>query len=69
LQDPPVLRVIVCISREMGVVTLINVFEVTPGDQRRLVELLVRATEEVMRDQPGYVSANIHRSLDAASRR
>ncbi len=52
------------IGREMGVVTLINVFEVAPEDQGRLVELLVRATDEVMSERPGYVSANIHRSFD-----
>jgi heme-degrading monooxygenase HmoA len=46
------------------VVTLINVFTVAPEDQQRLVDLLVEATEEVMSKQPGYVAANIHRSLD-----
>lgn len=52
------------ISSEMGVVTLINVFEVAPEDQGRLIQLLVGATEEVMSGRPGYVSANIHASLD-----
>ena len=28
------------------------------------VDLLDRATENVMRKQPGFISANIHRSLD-----
>jgi heme-degrading monooxygenase HmoA len=46
------------------VVTLINVFTVAPENQQRLVDLLVEATEEVMSKQPGYVAANIHRSLD-----
>lgn len=46
------------------VVTLINVFTVAPEDQQRLVDLLVEATEQVMSKQPGYVAANIHRSLD-----
>ncbi len=52
------------ISRDQDVVTLINVFTLAPEAQQRLVDLLVEATEEVVRKQPGYVSANIHRSLD-----
>ena len=43
---------------------LINVFTVEPADQQRLVEVLVEATGAVMSKQPGFVSANIHRSLD-----
>jgi hypothetical protein len=45
-------------------VTLINVFTVEPENQQRLVEAWQRGTEEVMRHIPGFVSANIHRSLD-----
>ena len=52
------------ISPDNPVVTLINVFTVEPAQQQRLVDLLVEATEEVMRHLPGYVSANIHRGLD-----
>jgi quinol monooxygenase YgiN len=47
------------------VVTLVNVFRLhDPADQPRLVDLLVQATEAAIRHRPGYVSANIHRSLD-----
>jgi quinol monooxygenase YgiN len=46
------------------VVTLINVFTVDPLEQQRLVDVLVDATQAVMRKQPGFVSANIHRSFD-----
>lgn len=52
------------ISAERGVVTLVNVFTVQPEDQQRLVDLLVEATQTTMNRMPGYVSANIHRSLD-----
>lgn len=45
-------------------VTLINVFTVEPGVQQQLVDLLDEATEQVMRHRPGFVSANIHASLD-----
>ena len=41
-----------------------NLFTVRPEQQQRLVDLLVEATEAVMKYQPGYVSANIHKSLD-----
>ena len=46
------------------VFTLINVFEVNPGKQQALIDLLIRATEETMRHQKGFISANIHRGLD-----
>ena len=54
----------VTIAKNNDVVTLINVFTVAPEDQQRLVDVLVEATQAVMRKQPGFVSANIHRSLD-----
>jgi quinol monooxygenase YgiN len=48
------------------VVTLINVFTVDPDNQQRLIELWQSATEDVIRHLPGFVSANIHRSLDGS---
>ncbi len=45
-------------------VTLINVFTVKPEDQDRLVKLLVDATDGVMSRIPGFISANIHKSID-----
>ncbi|MEP6663370.1 MAG: antibiotic biosynthesis monooxygenase family protein [Verrucomicrobiota bacterium] len=44
--------------------TLINVFTVEPKNQHKLVEMLVKATEETMKKVPGFVSASIHKSLD-----
>jgi heme-degrading monooxygenase HmoA len=52
------------IDTDAPVVTLINVFTVTPGRQQELVDALARATREVMVDVPGFVSANLHASLD-----
>ena len=46
------------------IMTLVNVFTVEPPQQQELVDVLVEATEEVMQTLPGFVSANIHRSLD-----
>jgi quinol monooxygenase YgiN len=54
----------VTIAKDNDVVTLINVFTIAPDDQQRLVDVLVDATQTVMRKQPGFVSASIHRSLD-----
>jgi len=52
------------ISVRSDVVTLINVFTVAPEDQQRLLDVLVEATESVMNGMPGFVSANLHKSLD-----
>lgn len=52
------------IATDQDLVTLINVFSVAPDQQQELVDLLVTATEQTMCQQPGYLSANIHRSLD-----
>ena len=54
----------VTIAKDNDVATLINVFTVAQEDQQRLVDVLADATRKVMRKQPGFVSANIHRSLD-----
>ncbi len=43
---------------------LINVFTCAPQNQQRLVDAWQRGTDEVMRYLPGFISANIHRSLD-----
>jgi quinol monooxygenase YgiN len=45
-------------------VTLINVFTVDPQNQERLIELLTRATESSVRHAPGFITANLHRSID-----
>lgn len=52
------------ISKTADVVTLINVFVVEPENQQLLVDLLVEATEDTMCKLSGFVSANIHKSLD-----
>lgn len=52
------------ISKDAELVTLINVFAVEPENQQLLVDLLVEATEDVMSKLPGFISANIHKSLD-----
>ena len=52
------------ISKNANIITLINVATVEPENQQRLVELFVEVTENVMCKQPGFISANFHKSLD-----
>ena len=52
------------IAKGRDLVTLINVFTVEPETQQQMVDLLVEATETVINRLPGFVSANIHKSLD-----
>ena len=51
------------IQANEGVVTQINVFTVAPEKQQALIELLKEAAEFAS-EIPGWISANIHRSLD-----
>jgi quinol monooxygenase YgiN len=52
------------IEPQAAYITLINVFTVEPERQRELVDLLIEATEQVIKDVPGFISANIHASTD-----
>ncbi|MFM2312893.1 MAG: hypothetical protein RLZZ04_2169 [Cyanobacteriota bacterium] len=52
------------ISVDADLVTLVNVFKVQPENQQQLVDMLIETTEEVMGKLPGFISANIHKSLD-----
>ena len=48
-------------------VTLINVFEVPPG-QREAVIAQWEAARDVLQDQPGYVSTALHQSMSPTAR-
>lgn len=54
---------ITTISTDSEVMTMINVFTVDPENQQELIDVLAEATA-VMLEQPGFVSANLHRSTD-----
>jgi quinol monooxygenase YgiN len=54
------------ISKDDQLLTLINVFTVDPVNQDKLLELLIRATQSLVRYVKGFVSASLHRSLDGA---
>jgi quinol monooxygenase YgiN len=50
----------------MNMITLINVFTVEPANQRRLVDLLVRVTDEFVSQSAGFVASTLHRSFDGS---
>lgn len=52
------------IAADKQLITLVNVFTVAPESQQALVDLLDTATEQVMRNRPGFISANLHASTD-----
>ena len=52
------------IEKGRDILTLVNVFTVEPEKQRELVTILIEATQQTMKHLPGFISANIHRSLD-----
>ena len=54
------------IEKNRKLMTLVNIFTVSPDKQTELADLLVRATDETMRHLPGFISASIHKSVDGA---
>lgn len=51
------------IEANNGVITQINVFTVEPEKADKLIALLIEAANSV-KDVPGWISANLHCSLD-----
>ncbi len=47
-----------------GYVTIINTYAVAPERAEELLDALTQATAETLRYVPGFVSANLHLSLD-----
>jgi len=52
------------ISKGNNFITLINIFTVEPVNQQKLIDLLTLATNESVRQIPGFISSSLHRSLD-----
>jgi hypothetical protein len=52
------------ISKNVNLLTFINVFTVDPANQSRLIELLIKVTDSYVRHAPGFISSSLHRSLD-----
>jgi len=51
---------------ETSTVVLINVFTVEPENQQRLIDIVTAATRGSVDQEPGFISATLHRSLDGA---
>ncbi len=47
-----------------SILTLINVFTVDPEHQQDVVDSLEKVTQDIMSTLPGYISANVHKSVD-----
>lgn len=52
------------ISADQGVATFINVFRTEPRNQQRLVDRIIAAHDAMIQHRPGYVSTNLHASVD-----
>ncbi len=52
------------ISPGAQILTAINVLSVEPKNQARVVKLLSLASDVLAKNQPGFISANVHRGLD-----
>ncbi|MFJ8026775.1 antibiotic biosynthesis monooxygenase [Streptomyces sp. NPDC096311] len=62
--EGPYMDATATITAHTQVTTLINVFTVKPENQRALVDLLVKTTDEVMRHREGFISTAVHASTD-----
>ena len=54
----------ISITKDRKLITLINIFTVSPEKQAELVGLLTQATDSAVRQVPGFISASLHRGLD-----
>lgn len=53
------------IAEKSRLCTIINVFNVTPEKQQALIDALIEITDRVACKLPGFISANIHKSVDS----
>lgn len=53
------------IDSEENILTMINILTPIDGDQEALVTQLERALQKTMIHEPGFISGNVHRSLDS----
>ena len=53
------------INPSAGILTMVNVLTPELGKQSETIQLLQAGMEKTMRHQPGFISANIHRSLNS----
>lgn len=54
----------ITVTADTDQVTLVNVFTVDPTRQNELLDALDNATSKIFATVPGFISANLHASLD-----
>jgi heme-degrading monooxygenase HmoA len=57
--------IMIRIQKDRNIITSISIFTVKDSsDQQRLIDMLREATKQIMIKHHGFISANIHKSLD-----
>ena len=54
------------IQVQTDILTVVNVLMPKPEEQEKVVNLLQKGMTDTMQHQPGFISANIHKSLDSS---
>ncbi|MGL6343336.1 MAG: antibiotic biosynthesis monooxygenase family protein [Waterburya sp.] len=54
------------IEAQSKILTVVNVLIPKPEEQAKVISLLQKGMTETMQHQPGFISANIHKSLDSS---
>ena len=54
------------IEAQTKILTVINMLIPKPEEQDKVVSLLQKGMNDTMQHQPGFISANIHKSLDSS---
>jgi quinol monooxygenase YgiN len=53
------------IETQSKILTVVNVLIPKPEEQDKVISLLQKGMTDTMQHQPGFISANIHKSLDS----
>jgi len=53
------------IDSESNIITMVNVLTPQEGKQGEVIQRLQAGMDETMRHQPGFISANVHKSLNS----
>jgi quinol monooxygenase YgiN len=54
------------IEAQTDILTVVNVLIPKPEEQEKAINLLQKGMTDTMQHQPGFISANIHKSLDSS---
>lgn len=56
----------ITISKDNDLATFVNFFSVEPKNQQKLIDLWKNFVKDVVEKQPGFISANLHKSFDGS---